>query len=123
MFLRSSSRLENLLLDETSSIGFDSVIITASTNSSDPIDFGIKIARERASIVISGNVKIDIKRKLFYSKDLNIKVAKSYGPGRYDKNYEIDGHDYPVGFVRWTENRNMSSINNYLKRKFCLFLT
>jgi predicted dehydrogenase/threonine dehydrogenase-like Zn-dependent dehydrogenase len=89
--------------------GADVVIISASTNSSAPMQVAGELARDRARIVVVGAVGLDIPRKLYYEKELTVHVSRSYGPGRYDPGYEEKGHDYPVGYVRWTENRNMQA--------------
>ncbi len=97
--------------------GFDSVIITASTSSNEPVEFAIDLARKRGKIIIVGAVGMHIARDIFYRKELELRIATSYGPGRYDPNYEELGNDYPLGFVRWTENRNMQAIIDLLSTK------
>jgi len=87
--------------------GADSVIIFASTESNQPIEQAAEIARERANIVVPGMVGLDIPRKIFYEKELNLVVSRSTGPGIYDPEYEEKGRDYPISYVRWTERRNM----------------
>ncbi|MCS6884940.1 MAG: bi-domain-containing oxidoreductase [Acidobacteriota bacterium] len=87
--------------------GFDAVIITASTSSNDPVKVAAEVARDRACIVVVGAVAMDIPREHFYMKELQLKLSRSYGPGRYDPAYEEFGLDYPIGYVRWTEKRNM----------------
>jgi predicted dehydrogenase/threonine dehydrogenase-like Zn-dependent dehydrogenase len=99
----------------TNGYGCDSVIITTGTNSNDPIFLAGKIARDRAKIVDIGITKMDLPWDLYYHKELDFKFSRSYGPGRYDPVYEEKGVDYPVGFVRWTEQRNMMSILQLLK--------
>ena len=89
--------------------GLDSVILTAATKSSEPVLLAAKLARDRARIVVSGAVGMDIPRSPFYEKELDIRFARSYGPGRYDPEYEEKGHDYPIGYVRWSEGRNFSA--------------
>ena len=93
----------------TSGIGADAVIITASAKSNEPMELAVNIARKRGTVVVVGVVGMDIPRSPFYEKELNIKISCSYGPGRYDRIYEEGGTDYPVGYVRWTENRNMQA--------------
>ena len=90
-------------------IGVDSVLITAETPSSDPVNLAAEIARDRATVVAVGTVGMDIDRKLFYAKEIDFRVSRSYGPGRYDSAYEQKGRDYPIGYVRWTETRNMEA--------------
>lgn len=90
--------------------GSDAVIITAATSSIDPVNFAGKIARQKGKVVIVGNVPTGFERKDYYRKELDLRMSSSYGPGRYDRNYEEHGFDYPVGYVRWTENRNMKAV-------------
>ncbi|MFZ1729245.1 MAG: bi-domain-containing oxidoreductase [Bacteroidota bacterium] len=89
--------------------GADAVIITAGTTSNDPIDLAGKITRERGRVVIVGAASMNIPRGPYYMKEIDIRISRSYGPGRYDKQYEEQGLDYPIGYVRWTENRNMQA--------------
>ncbi len=85
----------------------DAVILTASTRSSEPVELAGRLARERGVVVVLGDVRVDVPRDLYYRKELQLRYSRSYGPGRYDPAYEERGADYPYGFVRWTENRNM----------------
>ncbi len=87
--------------------GCDSIIITAATSSNQPIDLSAEIARDRAIISMVGVTNMEIPRRPFYQKELTFRLSRSYGPGRYDPNYEDKGIDYPIGYIRWTENRNM----------------
>ena len=87
--------------------GMDAVILAASTPSSEPVDLAGRLARERGVVVVVGDVRVDVPRELYYRKELQLRYSRSYGPGRYDSTYEERGADYPYGFVRWTENRNM----------------
>ena len=89
-------------------IGADAVIITAATSSEDPIRLAGEIARDRARVVVVGAVPIHAPRSPYYEKELEIRLSRSYGPGRYDPDYEEKGQDYPVGYVRWTERRNLA---------------
>jgi len=91
-------------------VGVDAVIITAGTSSNAPMELAIKAARKRGRIVVVGAIGMDIPREGFYEKELEITIACSYGPGRYDPMYEEEGIDYPVGYVRWTEGRNMQAV-------------
>ena len=90
--------------------GVDGVIITASTKSSDPVTQAAKMSRQRGRIILVGVVGLELNRADFYEKELTFQVSCSYGPGRYDKSYEDDGQDYPIGFVRWTEQRNFEAV-------------
>jgi len=89
--------------------GADAVIITAATKSNQPIDLAGQIARDRGVVVVVGDVRVDVPREHYYHKELQVRYSRSYGPGRYDPVYEENGVDYPQGYVRWTENRNMQA--------------
>lgn len=90
--------------------GVDSVIITASTTSSEPVHQAAQMCRKRGRIVLVGVTGLQLSRDDFYEKELTFQVSASYGPGRYDPDYEVKGQDYPVGFVRWTEQRNFEAV-------------
>ena len=90
--------------------GIDAVIITASTTSNEPIQQAAQMCRKRGRIVLVGVAGIKFSREDFYKKELTFQVSASYGPGRYDPNYEEKGQDYPIGFVRWTEQRNFEAV-------------
>lgn len=89
--------------------GMDAVIITASTPSSGPVELAGEICRDKGRVVIVGNVGMNVPRNEFYKKELDLRLSRSYGPGRYDTVYEEKGIDYPLGYVRWTEKRNMET--------------
>src|SRR5690606_38945492 len=91
----------------TEGIGVDAVVITAATDSNDPIELAGEISRDRGTVSVVGAVKMDVPRRVYYEKELQLRLSRSYGPGRYDPSYEEGGHDYPIGYVRWTERRNM----------------
>lgn len=93
----------------TANRGFDAVIICAATSSNDPVELAGAIARDRGRVVATGAVGLTIPRKVYYEKELSFINSRSYGPGRYDPSYEENGVDYPIGYVRWTEGRNMES--------------
>lgn len=105
------------VLNATNSIGADSVIITASNKSNDIISQSAKMSRKRGRIILVGVIGLDISRADFYEKELTFQVSCSYGPGRYDDNYEQRGEDYPLPFVRWTEKRNFETILNAISNK------
>jgi predicted dehydrogenase/threonine dehydrogenase-like Zn-dependent dehydrogenase len=92
----------------TDGIGADGVIITAATPSHAVISAAFQICRKKGRVVLVGDVGLHLNRNDFYQKELDFFISTSYGPGRYDRNYEEEGLDYPVGYVRWTENRNMA---------------
>jgi predicted dehydrogenase/threonine dehydrogenase-like Zn-dependent dehydrogenase len=90
--------------------GIDAVIITASTKSNEPVSQAATMCRKRGRVVLVGVVGLELSRADFYEKEISFQVSCSYGPGRYETDYEDKGHDYPVGFVRWTEQRNFEAI-------------
>ncbi len=90
--------------------GVDAVIITASTKSTDPVTQAARMSRKRGRIVLVGVTGLELNRADFYEKELSFQVSCSYGPGRYDPSYEVAGQDYPIGFVRWTQQRNFEAI-------------
>ena len=94
----------------TSGRGFDVVLICADAASNDPVELAGAIARDRARVVAVGAVGLNIPRKVYYEKELFFINSRSYGPGRYDLSYEEFGADYPIGYVRWTEGRNLESV-------------
>jgi predicted dehydrogenase/threonine dehydrogenase-like Zn-dependent dehydrogenase len=105
----TSEEFLELCLEQSSGQGVDEVLITAETPSSDPVNLAARLARDRGVIVAVGTVGMNLQRKLYYEKELDFRVSRSYGPGRYDSAYEQKGRDYPIGHVRWTETRNMEA--------------
>ena len=105
----SASEFRDLCLQASRGGGVDCVLITAETPTSDPVNLAGAIARDRAVVVAVGTVGMEIERKAFYEKELQFRISRSYGPGRYDTAYEQKGRDYPIGYVRWTETRNMEA--------------
>ncbi len=98
------------VLEKTNGIGADGVIITASSDTNEIIEQASEMARKRGKIILIGVVPLDIPRTPFYEKELSFQVSCSYGPGRYDTDYEQNGHDYPIAYIRWTENRNFQTL-------------
>lgn len=94
----------------TGGIGVDHALVTAGAATNDPLVLGAEIARDRGALTLVGAVPINFPREHLYMKELTFRVSRSYGPGRYDQEYEERGLDYPVGFVRWTEQRNMEAV-------------
>ena len=90
--------------------GVDAVIIAATSKSSDPIHQAALMCRKRGRIVLVGVTGLELSRDDFFKKELTFQVSSSYGPGRYDSEYEEKGHDYPFGYVRWTEQRNFEAV-------------
>ena len=97
--------------------GVDGVIITASTKSNEPVHQAATMCRKRGRIILVGVVGLELSRADFYEKELSFQVSCSYGPGRYDVEYEENGHDYPLGYVRWTEQRNFEAVLDLLASK------
>ena len=104
-----SGALAEVTLARTSGVGADAVIVTASSKSSEPINQAAEISRMKGRIVVVGLVGMTIDREPFYKRELELKLSMSYGPGRGDPAYEFAGHDYPLSYVRWTEQRNMDA--------------
>lgn len=98
------------VMEETAAYGADAVLITASAKTDEVIHQAAEMSRKRGRIVLVGVIGLDIRRDDFYKKELSFQVSCSYGPGRYDENYENKGIDYPLPFVRWTEKRNFETI-------------
>ncbi len=112
-----SSKFENIssIKAFTRGLGCDAVIITAGTSSNQPVELAMEICRKRGKVIVVGAVGMNIARNPFYQKEIDFKISCSYGPGRYDPDYEEKGIDYPAPFVRWTENRNMQSFVDLLE--------
>jgi predicted dehydrogenase/threonine dehydrogenase-like Zn-dependent dehydrogenase len=105
-------------LDEiTSGRGADHVFLAAGGSSNAPVETAAKLARDRARVVDIGKTKLDLPWNAYYDKELDVRFSRSYGPGRYDDRYELEGIDYPAGYVRWTERRNLECFLDLLARK------
>lgn len=100
----------------TSGIGADGVVITASSKSNDIISQSAKMCRKLGRVILVGVIGLDISRADFYTKEITFQVSCSYGPGRYDNEYENKGNDYPIGYVRWTEKRNFEAVLNAISK-------
>lgn len=98
----------------TGGVGADGVIITAASPSDEVVSLAFRVSRKKGRVVLVGDVGLDLERSDIYAKELDFRVSTSYGPGRYDRRYEEEGLDYPIGYVRWTENRNMSAYLSFL---------
>ena len=101
-------------IKEFSRYGVDAAILTAATDSAEPAEMAAKILRDRGRIVVVGAVGMGVSRSNMYLKELSLALSRSYGPGRYDSQYEEGGTDYPIGYVRWTERRNMEAFLDLL---------
>jgi predicted dehydrogenase/threonine dehydrogenase-like Zn-dependent dehydrogenase len=100
--------VERVLLDRTGGLGADHVLLAAGGDSNGPVEVAARLARDRARVVDIGKTRLDLPWNAYYDKELDVRFSRSYGPGRYDDTYELDGIDYPAGYVRWTERRNLS---------------
>jgi predicted dehydrogenase/threonine dehydrogenase-like Zn-dependent dehydrogenase len=101
----------------TSGRGADHVFLAAGGSSNAPVETAAKLARDRARVVDIGKTKLDLPWNAYYDKELDVRFSRSYGPGRYDDRYELEGVDYPAGYVRWTERRNLECFLDLLARK------
>ncbi len=99
---------------ELTQFGADVAILTAATPSTAPIELAARVLRDRGRIVVVGDVGLGVSRSAAYQKELSVTLSRSYGPGRYDPQYEQGGVDYPIGYVRWTEKRNMEAFLSLL---------
>lgn len=93
----------------TDGYGVDAVVLCTGTSSNEPVEQSIDVLRDRGRIVVIGNTKVDLLWKYAYAKEIEVRYSRSYGPGRYDPSYEWGGTDYPIGYVRWTEQRNFEA--------------
>lgn len=114
---QSFDALSNAIGIATRGAGVDYVFLTAGGSSNQPVELAAELARDRARIVDIGKCSLDLPWKDYYEKELDVRFSRSYGPGRYDPSYEDDGVDYPIGYVRWTENRNMECFLDLLESK------
>lgn len=105
----SDENVKRAVLDWSRGRGADAVLITAGTPSNQPIELAGEISRLKGRVVAVGMVGMDVPRNLYFKRELSLMVSMSYGPGRYDPEYEERGHDYPLAYVRWTENRNIEA--------------
>jgi len=101
----------------TGGFGVDKVLMCAATSSNEPIELAPQMTRQKGVVVIVGDVGLNVPRRAYFEKEVDIRISRSYGPGRYDPSYEEGGVDYPYGYVRWTEGRNMASFLDLVARK------
>jgi predicted dehydrogenase/threonine dehydrogenase-like Zn-dependent dehydrogenase len=100
--------VEQVLLSRTGGLGADHVLLAAGGDSNGPVEVAARLARDRARVVDIGKTRLDLPWNAYYDKELDVRFSRSYGPGRYDDRYELEGVDYPAGYVRWTERRNLA---------------
>jgi threonine dehydrogenase-like Zn-dependent dehydrogenase len=108
--------LKATVRDLTGGRGADRTLITAATKSHAVVNLAMEVTRAKGTVVIVGDVGLKVEREVFYRKEIDLLMSTSYGPGRYDAAYEIEGHDYPFAYVRWTLNRNMQAYLDLLGR-------
>ena len=106
---RDDPALEAVVAEATDGLGLDAVLVCAATRSTDPLALAAALARDRGRLVVVGDVPIEVERAVLYEKELDLRLSRSYGPGRYDRDYEERGRDLPAGYVRWTEQRNLQA--------------
>ncbi len=109
--------LQRTLNELTGGRGADHVFLAAGGSSNGPVEIAAKLAGDRARIVDIGKTRLDLPWNAYYDKELDVRLSRSYGPGRYDERYEVDGIDYPAGYVRWTERRNLECFLDLIARK------
>ncbi len=108
---------EQALSKASGGLGADRIFLVAGGSSNQPVEMAARLARDRATVVDIGKCKLDLPWNDYYEKELDLRFSRSYGPGRYDPRYEVDGVDYPAGYVRWTERRNLHCFVNAVARK------
>ena len=109
--------IQHALREMTGGRGADHIFLAAGGSTNGPVETAAKLARDRARIVDIGKTRLDLPWNAYYDKELDVRFSRSYGPGRYDERYELDGIDYPAGYVRWTERRNLECFLDLLARK------
>jgi predicted dehydrogenase/threonine dehydrogenase-like Zn-dependent dehydrogenase len=108
--------MASTVLHLTGGYGVDKVLMCAATSSNEPIELVPQVTRQKGVLVVVGDVKMDVPRRAYFEKEIDIRISRSYGPGRYDPSYEDGGVDYPYAYVRWTEGRNMASFLDLIGR-------
>ena len=109
--------LRQMLAELTAGRGADHVLLAAGGSSNGPVEAAAQLARDRATVVDIGKMSLDLPWNAYYEKELDVRFSRSYGPGRYDSHYELDGVDYPAGYVRWTERRNLECFLDLIARE------
>jgi predicted dehydrogenase/threonine dehydrogenase-like Zn-dependent dehydrogenase len=109
--------VQQALAEMTGGRGADHLLLAAGGHSNGPVEIAAKLARDRAHVVDIGKTRLDLPWNAYYDKELDVRFSRSYGPGRYDDHYELEGIDYPVGYVRWTERRNLECFLDLLAHK------
>ena len=112
----ASAAVEAAVAELTDGHGVDQVFLAAGGGSNQPVELAARLARDRGRVVDIGKCRLDLPRNAYYEKELDVRFSRSYGPGRYDPSYELEGRDYPIGYVRWTERRNLACFLDLLAR-------
>ncbi|MDQ0377645.1 bi-domain-containing oxidoreductase [Amycolatopsis thermophila] len=111
-----SGEVEVAVGELTAGHGVDQVYLAAGGGTNEPVELAAKLARDRGRVVDIGKCRLDLPWNAYYEKELDVRFSRSYGPGRYDPEYELDGRDYPIGYVRWTERRNLECFLDLIAR-------
>jgi predicted dehydrogenase len=112
----ASAAVESAVAELTGGHGVDQVYLAAGGGSNQPVELAAKLSRDRGRVVDIGKCRLDLPWNAYYEKELDVRFSRSYGPGRYDPEYELEGRDYPIGYVRWTERRNLACFLDLLAR-------
>ncbi|RSN63836.1 oxidoreductase [Streptomyces sp. WAC 04229] len=112
----SAPAVENAVAELTGGHGVDQVYLAAGGGSNEPVELAARLSRDRGRVVDIGKCSLDLPWNAYYEKELDVRFSRSYGPGRYDPEYELEGRDYPIGYVRWTERRNLACFLDLVAR-------
>ena len=112
----TSGVVANAVAELTGGHGVDQVYLAAGGSSNEPVELAARLARDRGTVVDIGKCSLDLPWNAYYEKELDVRFSRSYGPGRYDPSYELEGRDYPIGYVRWTERRNLECFLDLVAR-------
>ncbi|KAA9162987.1 zinc-binding dehydrogenase [Amycolatopsis acidicola] len=112
-----SDVVDNAVAELTGGHGVDQVYLAAGGSTNEPVELAARLARDRGRVIDIGKCRLDLPWNAYYEKELDVRFSRSYGPGRYDPSYELDGRDYPIGYVRWTERRNLECFLDLAARR------
>ncbi|NKQ55756.1 Gfo/Idh/MocA family oxidoreductase [Amycolatopsis sp. K13G38] len=112
----SSDTIDNAVAELTGGHGVDQVYLAAGGKTNEPVELAARLSRDRGRVIDIGKCRLDLPWNAYYEKELDVRFSRSYGPGRYDASYELEGRDYPIGYVRWTERRNLECFLDLLAR-------
>ncbi|MGI5347199.1 bi-domain-containing oxidoreductase [Streptomyces sp. CA-250714] len=112
----ASAAVEAAVAELTGGLGVDQVFLSAGGGSNQPVELAARLSRDRGRVVDIGKCRLDLPWNAYYEKELDVRFSRSYGPGRYDPEYELEGRDYPIGYVRWTERRNLACFLDLVAR-------